>query len=230
HSWSLVDPSGRAKPAWHAVRRASLPRFLAIEPTGGFEQGTPGALEVVLADDAAFREPERFAALRARAVVERVAFDGEVRARTEVALSPFAECGLPAATLRGRIPEAFLASCRREHELLVARVEGDASVGRAEWFLADDASLALPAPAFDRSGGPTARAACVIREFWIEQSWPAVPVEPARARAECDVESLALEAAALRANWRTLLPGDEVEFPASERIRWWCANSFARLA
>ena len=230
HSWSLVDPSGRAKPAWHAVRRASAPRFLAIEPTGGFAQGTPGALEVVLADDTAFREPDRFAAQRARAVVERVAFDGEVRARTELALTPFAECGLPAATLRGRIPEAFLASCRRQHELLVARVEGDASVGRAEWFLADDASLALPVPEFDRGVGPTARAACVIREFWIEQSWPAVPVDPVRARAECDAESLALEAAAMRANWRTLLPGDEVELPAADRASWWCANSFARLA
>ncbi|MFM7051028.1 MAG: glycosyl hydrolase 2 galactose-binding domain-containing protein, partial [Planctomycetota bacterium] len=57
HSWSLVDAAGRAKPAWHAVRRACAPRALSIEPTGGFRQGEPGALEVVLADDRAFRDP-----------------------------------------------------------------------------------------------------------------------------------------------------------------------------
>ncbi|MFZ9881122.1 MAG: glycosyl hydrolase 2 galactose-binding domain-containing protein, partial [Phycisphaerales bacterium] len=157
HSWSLVDVAGRRKPAWDAVRRACAPRVLSIEPTGGFEQGRPGALEVVLSDDAAFLGPASFERASARAVVERMDFAGNVRARAAVDLVPFAACGLPAATLRGAIPSEILEGARRGHEMLVATVEGDASVGRAVELLGSDADLVLPPARFERVVGAAAR-------------------------------------------------------------------------
>ncbi|MFM7261404.1 MAG: glycosyl hydrolase 2 galactose-binding domain-containing protein [bacterium] len=152
HSWSLVDAAGRLKPSWYAVRRACAPRQLSIEPTGGFAQQKPGSLEVVLSDDRAFTDPAWLAAQRVIAVLERVDFHGEVKARVRVELLPHAECGFPAATLRGRIPENFLVGCVREHECIVARVEGDATIERAVEFLAGDAELKLPRAALEIIG------------------------------------------------------------------------------
>ncbi|MFZ9916063.1 MAG: hypothetical protein ACO3IB_12110, partial [Phycisphaerales bacterium] len=227
HSWSLVDVAGRRKPAWDAVRRACAPRVLSIEPTGGFEQGRPGALEVVLSDDAAFLGPASFERASARAVVERMDFAGNVRARAAVDLVPFAACGLPAATLRGAIPSEILEGARRGHEMLVATVEGDASVGRAVELLGSDADLVLPPARFERVVGAAARvrAASVIHEFWIEQSWRVAPRAATSGADERDPEAKALEQAARMGKWRTLLPGDEIELPPD--AGWWSANAFA---
>jgi beta-mannosidase len=201
HSWSLVDVAGRAKPAWHAVRRACAQRLLSIEPTGGFEQWKGGALEVVLADDAAFAgETERLAGT---AVVERVDFRGNVRARAEATLSPHDEAGLGPATARARVPAEVLVGAQPAHEMLVARLAHEPSLAEAAWFLAGDSDLRLPEAALVHLGGGVHRAASVVREFWIEEL------------ASDTVDS-----------WRTLFPGDEVLVPTG--ARWWSANHFAK--
>jgi beta-mannosidase len=201
HSWSLVDAVGRAKPAWHAVRRACAQRLLSIEPTGGFEQWKGGALEVVLADDAAFAgETERLAGT---VVVERVDFRGNVRARAQATLSPHDEAGLGPATSRTRVPDEVLAGAQPAHEMLVARLAHEPSLAEAVWFLAGDADLRLPEAALVHLGGGVHRATSVVREFWIE--------EPASDTVD---------------SWRTLLVGDEVLVPSG--ARWWSANHFAK--
>ena len=201
HSWSLVDVAGRAKPAWHAVRRACAQRLLSIEPTGGFEQWKGGALEVVLADDAAFAgETERLAGT---VVVERVDFRGNVRARAQATLSPHDEAGLGPATSRTRVPDEVLAGAQPAHEMLVARLAHEPSLAEAVWFLAGDADLRLPEAALVHLGGGVHRATSVVREFWIE--------EPASYTVD---------------SWHTLLVGDEVLVPSG--ARWWSANHFAK--
>ena len=200
HSWSLVDVAGRAKPAWHAVRKACAPRLLAIEPLGDFEQWKGGLLEVVLSDFAWLAEPT--APEPSRASIERVGFDGTVHGRAEVALLPHSECGLPAATLRARVPEALVATLDRSREVLVARVLHEPSLAPAVWFLAPDAELALPPAAFDRVDSARCLARTLIRELWIEE-----------AGVDC------------ASGWRTVLAGEEFEL--REGDSWWCANSFA---
>ena len=202
HAWSLVDAAGRAKPAWHAVRRACAPRMLSIEPLGDFAQWKGGALEVVLGDDRAFVDPEGFARTTATVLLERIGFAGEVHAVTEVELSPFAEAGLGAVTLRARVPASILDGADPSRELLVATAPGAPAHARATWFLGSDEVLALPKPDLALQADGRSIATCVLREFWIEG---------------CE-ES--------RDQWRTLLPGDVVELPRD--ARWWCANSFAR--
>lgn len=203
HSWSLVDSAGRAKPAWHAVRRACAPRVLSIEPIGGFEQWKGGALEVVLSDDAALRRnhPDGGEFLRGDVLIERIDFLGNVRARAEAPLTPHGEAGLPPATGRARIPAAMIEAAHVAHEMLVARVIGEPALLEATWFFADDSALRLPEPTVSALGGGVHRAASVVREFWIE--------EPAADTVD---------------SWRTLLPGDEFVLP--EGARWWCANHF----
>ena len=200
HSWSLVDVAGRAKPAWHAVRRACVPRMLSIEPLGDFAQWKGGALEVVLGDDRAFAGID---CLRATAVVERIDFCGELRARVELPLVPHAEAGIAPATSRARIPAEMLATDGSARELLVARIAGEPALAEATWFLADDSVLELPAPELVHLGGGVHRAERVVREFWIE--------EPAGDAID---------------SWRTLLPGQEVLL--AEGARWWSANHFAK--
>jgi hypothetical protein len=174
--------------------------MLSIEPIGDFVQWKGGELEVVLCDDRAFVGVD---CLRGTAIVERIDFLGRVRARAEVALVPHAEAGLAPATSRARIPAQLLATDGSAGELLVARFAGDPALAEATWFLADDAELALPAPGLVHLGGGVHRAACVVREFWIE--------EPAGDAVD---------------SWRTLLPGQEVLL--AEGARWWSANHFAR--
>jgi len=259
HSWSLVDVAGRPKPSWHAVRRACAARLLSIEPTGGFAQHRPGALEVVLSDDRAFVEPGWFAAQRATALVERMDFYGDIKARVRVELAPYAECGLAAATLRGRIPEEFLAGCVRGCECIVARIEGDPTIERTVDFLVNDAELELPGAKLeltaDGSGSGAlrqirARATVVVREFWIEQHWNAPAAEGDQRTAAASIGMAAggsqptaipsgrpsgsdavvgeLDVHARNANWRTLLPGDEVILPDGVELLCWSANVFAR--
>jgi len=195
HSWSLVDVAGRAKPAWHAVRRACAPRMLTIEPVDGRPQ-------VVLCDDRAFGGAD---CLGATAVVERVDFLGRVRGGAPVALVPHEECGLPAATARGAVPESLLAGADPARELLVAWIPDEPDLPRAHWFLAEDAELALPPPALERGAEGRMRANRLIREFWIEGDHDLAPGD----------------------SWRTLLPGDEVVLAAG--ARWWSANHFAKI-
>ena len=204
HSWSLVDVAGRAKPSWHAVRRACAPRMLSIEPIDSFEQWKGGALSIVLADDRAFLDGDdaRVDALDAVAIVERVDFRGNVRSRAEIRLEPHAEAGLGAATARALVPPHVLDGAQPAHEMLVARLSDDPSLPEATWFLADDAALMLPEAQLMHLGGGVHRAACVVREFWIE--------EPATDTVD---------------SWRTLMPGDEVVVPAG--ARWWSANHLA---
>ncbi len=206
HSWSLIDVAGRAKPAWHAVRRACARRQLSIEPTGDFVQFKGGALEVVLSDDAAFIDPAAFAQQRAVAIVERVDFAGKVRQGMPLELVPHAEAGLAAATLRARIPQELLEGADPARELLVAWIADEDDLARAHWFLGDDASLELPEPALAAMADGVFRANSVIREFWIDRGDSAGADE---------TES-----------WRTLLPGDRVVIPAG--ARWWSANHFAK--
>ena len=213
HSWSLVDVAGRAKPAWHAVRRACAPRMLSIEPLGGFAQWRGGALEVALSDDGAFTAPEAFAQTRACCRVERMDFHGRVEAEAFVDLAPHAEAGLSAATLRGRVPEVVLEGARAGQVLLVATLmpepggvrRGGSALERAVWFLGGDSALALPEPRFTHTKDGW-RAECVIREFWTEAD-------------DADASFLAHD------SWRTLLPGDLVQPPGA--VAWWCANHFA---
>lgn len=224
HSWSLVDRDGRAKPAWHAVRRACEARVLSIEPIGGFAQGQRGALEVVLSEEAAWMEPARFARSEMNITLERMDFAGSVQQSIELTLRPHSECGLDAATLRARVPSDFLTACDSKCDLLVARVEGDSTIERAVEFLAPDAELLLPQPnlaALDGHDG-VLRATCVIREAWFEQSWMGCCAE----HPEPTDGERALDAFARRNSWRTLLPGDAFEVPAG--MAWWSANHFRK--
>jgi hypothetical protein len=133
-------------------------------------------------------------------------FDGTVHARAEVALEPHEECGLPAATLRARVPESLLEAADRTREVLVARIVGptvsdEASGESACWFLAPDADLALPTAEFDRVDALRCRARTLIRELWIDGA-----------------------DSASSSGWRTVLPGEEFEL--AEGDIWWSANAF----
>ena len=207
HSWSLVDVAGRVKPAWHAVRRACAPRLLSIEPTGDFVQLVGGQLEVVLVDDRAFENADVFTSARVRAIVQRIDFHGVVRAEVELSLTPYASAGFPAASMRARIPSTLLADADARRELLVARIEGEPTLARATWFLAEDAQLMLPTPVLRGCGLDLVRAERVVRELWIEDDEHA-------------------SRAAVSSSWITLLPGDIVEIPAGARS--WSANQFAK--
>lgn len=69
-SWSMVDASGRLKPAWFALRRAYAPRLLSVRPRGD-------GLEVVVVNDS----DEPFAGVL---TLRRIAFDGSVQAGVSV--------------------------------------------------------------------------------------------------------------------------------------------------
>jgi hypothetical protein len=73
------------------------------------------------------------------------------------------------------------------------------------------------------------RATTVIREMWIDQSWPRLRGNDRAAGEGVDFDEVAaLEKAALATNWQTLLPGDEIVLPMAEQIRWWSANHFVK--
>ncbi|MFM1868192.1 MAG: hypothetical protein RL591_1600 [Planctomycetota bacterium] len=242
HSWSLQDVAGRAKPAWHAVRRACSARGISIEPIGRFANvavGVPptiaGQLQVVAWDDAAFRNAGEFARRSLRVRLERIDFDRRVLAVEHIMLEPFVECGLPAATARGDVPTRFLEGFQHGREAFVAFVEEEPSYGRATEFLADDAMMQLTHPNARPLLEPVIgdpqrfRATTVIREMWIEQHWPRLRGNDRAAGEGVDADEVAqLEKAALATNWRTLLPGDEVLLLNSEQVRWWSANHFVK--
>ena len=210
HSWSLLDAAGRAKPAWHAVRRACARRTLSIEPCGGFTQWKGGALEVVLCDDRAFDAASDFARARVRVHLQRIDFHGAVRAEAELELGAHSEAGLSAAKLRARVPEQLIRDAVAGRELLGATVRGERDLERAVWFFGSDAEQRLPRPTLIDSAGRW-RAACVIREFWTEADADAGPASVEQASADRDA-------------WRTLLPGDEVS--VLDGRTWWSANHF----
>jgi hypothetical protein len=186
-------------------------------------------------DDAAFRNAEEFARRLLRVRLERIDFDRRVLASERITLEPFVECGLPAATLRGDIPARFLDGFQHGREALVAFVEEEPSYGRATEFLADDAVMQLVRPSAQpllepvRGDPQRFRATTVIREMWIDQSWPRLRGNDRAAVEGVDFDEVAaLEKAALATNWQTLLPGDEIVLPMAEQIRWWSANHFVK--
>jgi hypothetical protein len=67
----------------------------------------------------------------------------------------------------------------------------------------------------------------MVREFWIDQHWARIRTGE-RGRDVPTPELLAFEQAALVANWKTLLPGDEVVIPEGHELRWWSANHFVK--
>ncbi len=215
HSWSLIDVAGRAKPAWHAVRRACARSVLSIEPTHGWSHDLLGDLEVVLMSDDLLERPNALTQREVEATVERMTFSGEVLAQSRVGLEARAEDGLQAVTLRGRIPAEVLQSVNPCRELLVAKIEGAESLTPATWFLGGDAALELQPAKLEpvsgavarRAGAEVLRATTLIRELWIEAS------------AETGVSSS-------EDSWRTLLPGDLIELLPSEHA--WTANCFAK--
>ena len=133
HSWSAVDPAGRAKPLWYAVRRACAPRRLTIQPI----DGAPTLFAVNDAGDAWRGE------VRAR----RVDFDGRI----------LSEATLPLAVEPGRasriadLTQALGEQGRRNRELLVVDLLGASDPGenRATWYFDLDQLLDHPEPAFD---------------------------------------------------------------------------------
>lgn len=215
HSWSLVDVAHRAKPAWHAVRRACARTLLSIEPTHAWSEKQLGELEVVLVDDRLLADGKFFEHRRVVATVRRMSFSGAMIADAQVELLAHAECGLPGATMRGRIPATLFEHADLTSELLVAHIEGAPKLSRATWFLGSDAQLRLAPVQFERVDGAVAnragaevlRANTVIREFWIEAS-------------------AATGVSRTEDSWRTLLPGDLVELARDEHA--WTANCFAR--
>lgn len=217
HSWSLIDIAQRAKPAWHAVRRACARSLLSIEPTFAWTNEGLGELEVVLIDDRLFEDSEYFANRDLVAQVRRMSFAGAVLATASVRLCAHAEAGLGAATMRGRIPSSILDGACPRTELLVAHLEGAPRLSRATWFLGDDAELELQPAKLElvhgatarRAGAEVLRATTVIRELWIEPS-ETTGVNPRDG------------------SWRTLLPGDFVELVPEEHA--FTANCFAKAS
>ncbi len=206
HSWSLVDVRGTPKPAWHAVRGACAGRMLSIEPTGGFVQMKGGSLEVVLTDDCFLDTGVLYRPNGPiEVLVERMDFDGTVRARASVRMSPIA------VTATHPIPAEVLDGADPERECLVARVPDEPELPPAVEFLAPDASLRLPEPTLELidAGRGLHRARVLLREAWVEPA------------SDADFSIGAGQPA-----WRTVLPGEEIVIPEGRVL--WTANHFAK--
>jgi beta-mannosidase len=118
-SWSVVDGSGRRKPAWHALRDAYRPRLLTIQP-----RGDRLALVAVNDTDATWM---------LHATVRRLALDG-----TELDSAVVAGVVEPFATSVAMISERIAAPADPRAEALVA---DDAEGGEAWWWHAHDRDL-----------------------------------------------------------------------------------------
>ena len=108
HSWSLIDVSGRAKPALQTVRQAFQPRVLLLEPL------EPGHQALV-----AINGGERF--WEDRVQVRRVALDGRILAEDAMSISVEARRGRVVLPLDDRL----LASESDDSGLLVASASSE---------------------------------------------------------------------------------------------------------
>ena len=176
HSWSVIDGRLRAKPAFHAVKRAAAPRLVTIQPVG--EPGADGtrALRVVLVNDA----PTRWAA---RVAVRRIDADGRVLAEAgaTVKVEPWAvDRSIDVCALVGdpvdRTREAIFADVRVHDDDLRGDVPmPDRLPTRACWWFASDVERPAAEPRVDvRVEGSMGawvvhvHARGVVRDLWVE--------------------------------------------------------------
>lgn len=176
HSWSVVDAGLRAKPSYHAVRRAAAPRLVTIQPLGDAGSGGARSLRVALVNDTSSR-------WAARVHVRRIDASGRVLAEAE------APVRVPARGFDASIDVAALvgAPVDRESEGIVADVasheddlRGEVPMAgrdrmRAWWWFAPDVVRPRAEPRFELSVRRFAsdwvvqvHARSLVRDLWIE--------------------------------------------------------------
>ncbi len=198
HSWSVVDARLRAKPSYHAVRRAAAPRLVTIQPLG--DAGPDGArsLRVALVNDT----PSRWAA---RVHVRRIDASGRVLAEAEapvrVPVRGF-DASVDVAALVGapvdRTSEGIVADVASHEDDLRGEVPmTDRDRMRAWWWFAPDVARPRTEPRFELSVRRFAsdwvvqvHARSLVRDLWIEP--------------DCDWTECA-------PNLLSLLPGERVQ-------------------
>lgn len=129
-SWSVVDSSGRLKPAWYALRRSYADRLLTVQPSGD-------SLHLVAVNE--HDEP-----WHVHASASRTAFDGTV-----IETRPIEFRVAPRSTWRMELEELLRVPDEATRELLV--IDDASTSQRATWFFAEDRDLAYPTPSFQTS-------------------------------------------------------------------------------
>jgi beta-mannosidase len=145
-SWSLIDPAGRPKLAYHAVRHAFRDLLLTIQPIDG-------ELWLIAVNDSekAWEQP---------VLVERVKFDGAVLAARRAPLK------VPPRTMArvAAIAQLVGAPDSPAHEMVVAHAWLE---NQAHWFYLPDRDLEYPTPGYEwttENDGGVLRAHTLIRD------------------------------------------------------------------
>ena len=176
HSWSVVDARMRAKPSYHAVRRAAAPRLVTIQPVG--EPGADGvrSLRVALVNDT----PSRWAA---RVQVRRIDASGRALAAAQVSVRvpPRGfDASTDVAALVGApadpAAEGIVADVASHEDDLRGEVPmADRDRMRSWWWFAPDAARPRTEPRFEVSVGRFAsdwsvqvHARSLVRDLWID--------------------------------------------------------------
>ncbi|MET2013012.1 glycoside hydrolase family 2 protein [Microbacterium chocolatum] len=124
-SWAAIDGDERAKPLFHALRRAFADRTISIQPRDG-------GLAAVIANDTAD-------AWSSSLSVRRLTYAGAVRAEETIGFDVDAR-----GTTTVLLPDALTRTDAAEDEVLVA----DADAVRGTWYFAEARDSTLPAARF----------------------------------------------------------------------------------
>jgi beta-mannosidase len=206
-SWSVVDGSGRRKPAWFALRDAYAPRLLTIQPRGS---------ELVL-----FAVNDSSGEWHVSGAVTRWSFDGQALAETEVTLSV-----APFSISSWTIPATVARPGDATNEVVRATAGGPA----AWWWWTPDRDLRYPAAdvrvvRVDRIGSRglevEIEARTIVRDLavMVDRLDPSVLVD----------RQLVSLLAGERATFRIASAGAELALPtidgtAATPPLWWTAN------
>jgi beta-mannosidase len=198
HSWSVVDARMRAKPSFHAVRRAAAPRLVTIQPID--DPAAPGTkvLSAVLVNDTHSKWSARVHVRRidaAGATLAEVQVPVTVRPRSvDASIDVLAIVGAPADPS----VEAIVVDVASHEDAIrddVPLVDRDRM--RAWWWFAQDVARPRTEPRFDVSVQRSVsdwyvriHARTIVRDLWIEPEGDWVECSP---------------------NLLSLLPGEKVQ-------------------
>ena len=198
HSWSVVDARMRAKPSFHAVRRAAAPRLVTIQPID--DPAAPGTkvLSAVLVNDTHSKWSARVHVRRidaAGATLAEVQVPVTVRPRSvDASIDVLAIVGAPADPS----VEAIVVDVASHEDAIrddVPLVDRDRM--RAWWWFAQDVARPRTEPHFDVSVQRSVsdwyvriHARTIVRDLWIEPEGDWVECSP---------------------NLLSLLPGEKVQ-------------------